>query len=156
MNIPAHLKRLVFAETLKDPFVLPPKRLLTTTFIPSAWIDNALIAERKDGLAKYLNALLSSPDYAGSSILANFITPNSSKSSAKFSPEDALPSTLSRRAAMNLLAHVENANEVKALATPIAAAYYPDWSTDTNPPEGIDFSKFDVLFFGNRFFAFRD
>lgn len=155
MEFPAHLKRFVFAETLKDPFVLPPKRLLTTTFIPSAWIDNALIAERKDGLAKYLNALLSSPDYAGSSTLADFITPNSSKDSGKLSPEDALPSTLSRKAAMNLLAHVETTDDVKALATPIAAAYYPDWSTGTNPPEGIDFSKFDILFFGDKIFAFR-
>ncbi len=136
--------------TLGDPFGLPPKRLLATTFVPSAWIDNALIAERKDGLAKYLDDLLVSPDYAGSSVLADFLTPNLSESSAKFNPEDALPSTLSRKAALDLLANatVESAGDVKALATPIAAAYYPDWSVDTNPPEKIDFSKFDILFFG--------
>lgn len=32
--------------------------------------------------------------------------------------------------------------------TPIAAAYYPAWSTDSNPPEKLDFSKFDILFYG--------
>lgn len=139
--------------TLGDPFVLPPKRLLTTTFIPSAWIDNALITERKDGLAKYLDALFSSPDYACSSILADFITPNLSKSFSKFNPEDALPSTLSRKAAVDLLAHIETADDVRALAAPIAAAYYPDWSAGTNPPENIDFSKFDILFFGSQIFV---
>lgn len=30
---------------------------------------------------------------------------------------------------------------------PVAAAYYPDWASDTNPPSDLDFSKFDILLF---------
>lgn len=33
-------------------------------------------------------------------------------------------------------------------ATPIAAAYYPDWAFDATPPENLDYTKFDILFFG--------
>ncbi|KAH9919683.1 glycoside hydrolase superfamily [Fomitopsis serialis] len=35
----------------------------------------------------------------------------------------------------------------KRATTPIAAAYYPDWSSDSVPPSSLDFSKFDVLLF---------
>jgi chitinase len=118
---------------------------LATTFIPSAWVDDALIIERKSGLAEYLSALLSSPDYADSPILANFFAPDAVPSSTKLNPEDAVPSTLSRKATMGFMV---NANEVEAQATPVAAAYYPDWSADSNPPEKIDFSIFDILLFG--------
>lgn len=31
---------------------------------------------------------------------------------------------------------------------PIAAAYYTSWSSWSNPPNKIDFSKFDILFYG--------
>ncbi|KXN90761.1 Chitinase A1 [Leucoagaricus sp. SymC.cos] len=134
-------------ETLKDSFELPPKRVLSTTFLPSAWVDDALIAERKAGLTKYLEALLSTPDYLGSSILAMFLTPDVNGNTSIFNPEDAVPSTLSRKAAIDILASAASANDIEAQATPIAAAYYPDWSADTNPPEKIDFSKFDILFF---------
>ncbi|KAF7351121.1 Glycoside hydrolase family 18 protein [Mycena sanguinolenta] len=41
-----------------DNVQLPPKRILATTFIPSAWVDDTLIAERKDGLKAYLNTVL--------------------------------------------------------------------------------------------------
>ncbi|EMD39898.1 glycoside hydrolase family 18 protein [Gelatoporia subvermispora B] len=34
-----------------------------------------------------------------------------------------------------------------AKASPIAAAYYPDWVSSSIPPQSLDFSKFDVLFF---------
>ena len=33
---------------------------------------------------------------------------------------------------------------------PLAAAYYPDWSSDTFPPSKLDFSKFDILLFGKE------
>lgn len=136
--------------------MLPPKRLLVTTFVPSAWVDDSLITERKAGLAKYLNALLSSPDFAGSSVLAKFLTPDFTKQPAKFNPEDALPSTLSRKAALDLIANVQDANEVEATATVVAAAYYPDWSAGSHPPEKIDFSKFDILFFGECSWCLRE
>ncbi|KAF9446853.1 glycoside hydrolase family 18 protein, partial [Macrolepiota fuliginosa MF-IS2] len=137
-------------EMLQDPFTLPPKRLLATTFIPSAWVDDILIKERKTGLANYLNSLLSTPDYEGSSVLANFFAANIAKNAVRFNPEDALPSTLSRKTAIDLITRAQGANGVEAQATAIAAAYYPDWSSGTNPPEGIDFSKFDILFFGEN------
>lgn len=31
---------------------------------------------------------------------------------------------------------------------PIAAAYYPSWSAGSRSPESLDYSKFDILFFG--------
>ena len=127
---------------LNNPFVLPPKRLLTTSFIPSAWIDDALIAERKAGLEEYLSNLLSIPDHENSPILAQFLTPNIvSANATRF---NSVPTTPFHGAAMN----VESADGVEAQNTMIAAAYYPDWSADSNPPEKIDFSKFDILFFG--------
>ena len=32
----------------------------------------------------------------------------------------------------------------------VAAAYYPDWSADSWPPESLDYSKFDILFYGEH------
>ena len=55
--------------------------------------------------------------------------------------EDALPSTLSRNAAMEAQTQINTSSLV-------AAAYYPDWSADTIPPESLDYSKFDILYFG--------
>jgi len=136
--------------TLDDPYTLPPKRILATTFLPSAWVDDALIAERKAGLSAYVNALLTAPSYKTSSALVKFLKTSSNATSGHFSMEDALPSTLTRGAALTaqkqLALSVRN-GDVKAAATPVAAAYYPDWSVDTNPPESLDYSKFDILFF---------
>ncbi|KAF9458111.1 glycoside hydrolase family 18 protein [Collybia nuda] len=130
-------------ETLKDSLSLPPKRLLSTTFIPSAWVDDALIKERKAGLAQYLIDLLQSPDYKDNPAVLDFLTPKGNKSPVKFNLEDAVPSTLSRKTALDLTAR----GDVEAEATMIAAAYYPDWSAGSFPPEKLDFSKFDILFF---------
>ncbi|EPQ50562.1 glycoside hydrolase family 18 protein [Gloeophyllum trabeum ATCC 11539] len=127
---------------LGDPFTLPPKRLLVTTFLPSAWVDDQLIAERKAGLAKYLADLLSEESFRSDPALLNFLSATGSGSTRAFDLEDALPSTLPRKAAMVLLGNVE----AKA-TTPIAAAYYPDWVGDSNPPENLDYSKFDILLF---------
>ena len=30
----------------------------------------------------------------------------------------------------------------------IAASYYPDWAADQISPENLDYSKFDLIFFG--------
>ncbi|KAJ7686545.1 glycoside hydrolase [Mycena rosella] len=119
---------------------LPPKRILATTFIPNLWIDDTLIAERKEGLKTYLDTLLATPQYKDNAALEEFLTPTLLASPRQFDPEDALPSTLSRKAAQQLA-------PAAAAATFIAAAYYPDWSADSFPPEGLNYSKFDVLFF---------
>ncbi|TFK94886.1 glycoside hydrolase family 18 protein [Polyporus arcularius HHB13444] len=129
-------------DTLNDPNTLPPKRILATTFVPAAWLDDTLIAERKAGLSAYLAGLLQSPQFRAHKFLADFLAPSTvASSSPDFNLEDALPSTLSRKAALNAR------SRLAAQATPIAAAYYPDWSSGTNPPNQLDFSKFDILYF---------
>ena len=132
-------------NALGDSEVLPPKRILVTAFVPSAWVDDSLIAERKQGLATYLNNLLTSTKYGEHSALTDFLSV-SSGIGKEMSLEDALPSTLSRKAALEAQAKI-NASSL------VAAAYYPDWSADSWPPECLDYSKFDVLFFGRDEFS---
>jgi chitinase len=126
------------------PFSLPPKRILVTAFIPSAWLDDALIAERKAGLSAYLQTLIQSNAFKSHPRVLEFLSPlNSTLSFEQFNPEDAVPSTLSRKAAAGLMKQ-----DFSAAAVPIAAAYYPDWSFGTHPPQSLDYSKFSILFFG--------
>ncbi|KAG6826567.1 hypothetical protein H0H93_016404, partial [Arthromyces matolae] len=136
---------LTLHALLKDPFAIPPKRVLTTTFIPSAWIDNTLIDERKLGLSRYLNDLLTVAEYKTNPVLLNFLTNTGPASALTFNLEDAVPSTLSRKTAMDLIQ--EQTGDVKTATTMIAASYYPDWVSDSYPPESLDFSKFDIIFF---------
>ncbi|KAF8658413.1 hypothetical protein AX16_001965 [Volvariella volvacea WC 439] len=142
--------------TLGDEFQLPPKRLLVTTFLPAAWVDDALIAERKTGLTKYLNDLVQSPQYKDSSELITFLSQDTPQAGTRFNLEDALPSTLSRKAALQLGKQIqhdlddlnnENVEVNISASSKISAAYYTNWSISTNPPEKIDFSKFDILFY---------
>ena len=63
--------------------------------------------------------------------------------------EDALPSTLFSKAALTSTQEVST-----AAAAMIAAAYYPSWSASTTPPEKLDFSNFDILFYGRILFDF--
>ena len=78
------------SETLRDPFNLPPKRLFVTTFVPSAWLDDAQIAERKAGLTTYLCDLLASK-FKHSEVLAEFLSPEPKEYPCFFDMEDALP-----------------------------------------------------------------
>ncbi|KAJ3796868.1 glycoside hydrolase [Lentinula aff. detonsa] len=135
---------------------LPPKRILVTSFVPSAWLDDVLIKERKTGLAAYLTAILAHPMYHNAPALNEFLSSDESKDTlAKLDLEDALPSTLSRQKALELKTQLvagegqaAAANgEVKAEATSIAAAYYPDWSESEFPPESLDYTRFSILFF---------
>lgn len=103
--------------------MLPPKRLLATTFLPSAWVDDSLIAERKSGLKHYLSELLRVPEYKDNATLLDFLTRDSSGPPMRFDLEDAVPSTLSRKAALNITAQADS--DVEISATMVAAAYYP-------------------------------
>jgi len=117
---------------------LPPKRILTTTFIPSAWVDDKLIAERKSGLHSYLQGVLDNSNFCDNQALAEFLAPGQ-QSPEGFNLEDAVPSTLSKEEAKRLAAATTNL---------IAASYYPDWSVGSTPPESIDYSQFDLIYFG--------
>jgi chitinase len=97
-------------------FELPPKRLLVTTFIPSAWVDDALIAERTIGLELYLTKLLEVPHYRESGTVKEFLSLSTPTSLPEFELEDAVPSTFSRKTAETLST---------AAATFVSAAYYP-------------------------------
>ncbi|KAJ7125147.1 glycoside hydrolase family 18 protein [Mycena epipterygia] len=119
-------------------FELPPKRILVTTFIPSAWVDDALISERRAGLEEYISKLLENPQYRHSNAVQEFLAPSIHASPREFELEDALPSSLSRKTAEEL---------ISVAATFIAAAYYPSWTADSHPPETLNYAKFDVLFF---------
>lgn len=128
--------------SLGDKQTLPPKRILVTTFLPSAWVDDKLISERKAGFGAYLNSLISSEEYKENPALYKFLSASTLTNPSKdINLEDALPSTLSRKAALEVQA------KINATAR-IAAAYYPDWSADSVSPESLDYSKFDILFFG--------
>ncbi|KAI0658625.1 glycoside hydrolase family 18 protein [Cubamyces menziesii] len=130
-------------DTLNDPGSLPPKRILATTFVPSAWLDDTLIAERKAGLSAYLTGLLQSPQFRVHKALIDFLTPSgASPASRGFNLEDALPSTLSRKAALETQAKLS-----AQATTPLYASYYPDWSSGQIPPSSLDFSKFDIILF---------
>jgi chitinase len=91
-----------------------------------------------------LNHLNAIPEFQTIEIFIQFL------SSVTFKPEtfsdfvNKPPVMVSRN-----MATITNADsEPEAKAVPIAAAYYPTWSASTNPPNTIDFSKFDILFFG--------
>ena len=119
-------------NTLKDEYQLPPKRILTTIFVPSAWIDDKLIAERKAGLTTYLSNILSNAEYRKNAAVKEFLTSSSPTTSAvSFDLEDALPSTLSRAKALQLKAEaLKGTVETQAAnATLIAASYYPGWQS---------------------------
>lgn len=113
-------------------------------------MDDTLIAERKAGLAWYLVEVLRASEYLDSPALYQFVMANdkTSQPTRGFNLEDALPSTLSRRKALALIAKLPLPKNVSVGGALVAAAYYPDWSASQVPPESLDFSKFDILFFG--------
>ncbi|KIM37879.1 glycoside hydrolase family 18 protein [Hebeloma cylindrosporum] len=127
-------------EALGDEFPIPPKRLLLTSLIPSAWVDDELIAERKAGLAKYLSALLWSPEYQKAAVFQDFITRNGINPASGVDFEDVLPSVF--------LGNHGALSKNLAMGGFLSAAHYPEWAMDSIPPESLDYSRFDILFFG--------
>ncbi|KAG6833416.1 hypothetical protein H0H87_007401 [Tephrocybe sp. NHM501043] len=125
---------------LGDSFALPPKRVVANALVPLAWLDDGLIAERKVGLAEYLNQLNAAPQYHNGDAFLQFL------SSATFDVDSLadrdLPDMVSRSTGA-----LNQAASIGPTPTKIAAAYYPTWSAWSNPPDKIKFAKFDILFF---------
>lgn len=125
---------------LQDPFILPSKHAITTGVVPLAWVDDDLIAERKAGLNVYLTNIIKAPEFQLHPIVHEFMSraPN-----ALCRSETSVPCMISRDKA------TASRNELEPDSRrPIAAAYYPTWSAGSTPPDKIDFSRFDILFFG--------
>ncbi|KAF9027393.1 glycoside hydrolase, partial [Hymenopellis radicata] len=118
--------------SLGDPYQLPPKKSLAHVVVPSAWVDDELIASRKAGLLAYINALLRSARYRESHVLLSFLSDDD---------EHITPAMI-----CNLEANLAS-QPATSLSTYVAGAYYPDWAASTHPPASLDFSKFDILFF---------
>ncbi|CAA7268385.1 unnamed protein product [Cyclocybe aegerita] len=147
---------------LGDCFPLPPKRTITTSVVPCAWMDDRLIEERKRGLQMYLTYLLHDLARRRDPELARFLAPGyyryigrlSAANNAKDGPGGEQVTTPSMIQAKSALASsYMRSGGANAAGTdedrkkPIAASYYPSWAADTLPPSKIDFSKFDVIFF---------
>lgn len=87
-----------------------------------------------------MNDILQSSEYLKSSVLGQFLGSASAGRPRAFDLEDALPSTLSRKTALNL-------KEEAADVAPIAASYYPAWASSPTVAN-IKYAKFDIIFFG--------
>ncbi|KAG5645132.1 hypothetical protein DXG03_006849 [Asterophora parasitica] len=125
-------------EYLGDSFTLPPKRIFTNAIVPSTWIDDKLIAERKAGLEGYLNHLKAAPEIKTNIAFLQFL------SHPSFDVNSLSANVKSLMTSCNVTAVGRVSGDT---TIPIAAAYYPTWSAWENPPNRIDFSKFDILFF---------
>ncbi|KAF8814370.1 glycoside hydrolase [Phlegmacium glaucopus] len=121
-----------------DRHIIPPKRTVTTSVIPDAWVDDGLIAERKHGLGLYINSLLGDDEFRRSAALFEFL---SLGVMANPVAGRACPGNISKESLPITQIIDEDNNK------PIAASYYPAWTADVVPPKKIDFSKFDIMFF---------
>jgi chitinase len=124
---------------------LPPRRALANIVVPFAWINDQLISERKAGLTDYLNHLITIREFQDNKTLLQFLT------SQLFDPAQLLdtPNNLPSMVSMNVL--TPNKTKIEPddpRLAPVAATYYPTWAAEDHPPEKLDFSKFDIIFFG--------
>lgn len=114
---------------------------MTTSLVPSAWVDDELIKERKAGLQMYLTNLLHDLNFRAHLELIRFLTPSAGFKDAERS--GASPVMVSKGAPVSR--RVLNDEDIRK---PIAASYYPAWASGTIAPSDIDFKKFDLIFFG--------
>lgn len=115
-------------------FPFPPRRALAAVLVPTAWVDDALIAERKAGLQMFLTDILHDLSLRTRPEVLRFLAPDAANTT--YAP-----------AMMSTGAPASYARDGVA-GRYISASYYPSWSADALPAHTIDFSKFDVLFFG--------
>lgn len=103
-------------------------------------MDDELIKERKVGLEMYLTDLIHDLALRKRREFLQFLAPPEAEGQGC---TGSVPQMISRGALASKTVSAPD-NSVKY----IAASYYPSWSSDALPPHTIDFSKFDVLFFG--------
>lgn len=140
--------------------MLPAKRTLATNLVPSAWLNDEFIAERKKGLSTYLRNLIQSTQLQDHPILIQFLTPGPFDpfgtpqielgdpfvQMGSISPVSIGVNFGQSRAVIHS-AKVESDRDHRGDPEPIAAAYYPSWAVDALSPEKVVFSKFDIIFF---------
>ncbi|KAF5347319.1 hypothetical protein D9756_009917 [Leucocoprinus leucothites] len=146
--------------SLRDPYSLPAKHTLTN-LVPSAWVNDELITERKEGLALYTHSILQSTEIQDHPILVQFLTPGpfapfgmpqiecrapivrmESRSLASVAVDPTQSRPLSIKSEPD-----QDGTKIAGSGIAIAGAYYPTWAVDTLEPEKIAFSKYDVIFF---------
>ncbi|KAF9033207.1 glycoside hydrolase superfamily [Panaeolus papilionaceus] len=110
-------------DAFKDAYPFPPKPSFTSSVVPGSWVDDKRIEERKLGLEIYLNNLCCDEKFSSHPVLLVFLGLS------------CLPLMSEKR--------LEDGELVK----PIAGSYCPSWSKGIVPPNKIDFSKFDVIFY---------
>lgn len=126
-------------EELGSAFPFPPRRALAAALIPAAWVDDVLISERKVGLQMFLTDVLHDLHLRARPEVLRFLAPYAPKSMIYTS---AMVSTGAPASCTTVRVGEDMAGSY------VAASYYPSWSADTLPAHTIDFSKFNVLFFG--------
>jgi chitinase len=147
---------------LRDPFSLPAKHTLTN-LVPSGWINDELISERKEGLTQYLISLLHLAEIQDHPILVQFLAPGPF---APFGTPQIRRDVPAVRMKSKSLACVAvkpvqsrvmirrepdlDGGQLAGSEAPIAGAYYPSWAVVSLPPEKIAFSKYDIIFFGEH------
>ncbi|KAH7090884.1 glycoside hydrolase [Auriculariales sp. MPI-PUGE-AT-0066] len=131
---------------LNAPYELPPKRILSTSLLPSGWADANLNRRGTDlfcpsriiGLYDYLNNILTDTTLGQNAVFTKFLEVGED-TTKPFDPEDAIPSTVGRAEAADMAA---------AFApTQLHATYYPNWVSGSLPPEQLWFGKFDIIYY---------
>ncbi|EKM76188.1 hypothetical protein AGABI1DRAFT_108941 [Agaricus bisporus var. burnettii JB137-S8] len=144
--------------SFRDPFHLPAKHSLTTNLVPSAWLNDELIAERKEGLETYLHNLLRCYDLQDHPLLVQFLTPGlfypfgtpqtePGDPVANMESKSLLSVNVSPDRSHEIYTRSEAGEGLARHSEPLAAAYYPSWAADTLSPEKIAYTKFDIIFF---------
>lgn len=110
--------------------------------MPSAWVEDELIKERKAGLQIYLANLIHDLNFRAHPELVQFLTPSADFWDTQLT-FDAPPVMVSKGPPVS-----RPTSTGEDIRKPIAASYYPAWASGTVAPSDIDFSKFDVIFFG--------
>ncbi|KAF8154277.1 glycoside hydrolase family 18 protein [Crassisporium funariophilum] len=128
--------------SMGDSHPIPPKHAMTTSFSLSAWIDDDLIAERKSGFAKYLSFLIQDTECRAHPVLHRFLSRGVFVQKNYNHVNDFRPDMVYRA-----LPGIGRTLDDDTNNKPIAASYYPAWSANDVPPNKVNFSLYDVLFF---------